>query len=136
MLKKRILTIGATSGTNMEAGMANGTGLFARYLNSDPSEYENRIILLTDATPNLGETGEMGLTNMFQANAYQGIYTTFIGIGVDFNTELIEDITKLKGANYYSVHSTKEFKERMDDEFDYMVTPLVFNLRLNLGAPG
>ncbi len=106
MLKKRILTIGATSGTNMEAGMANGTGLFARYLNSDPSEYENRIIL-TDATPNLRVNGEMGLTNMFQANAYQGIYTTFIGIGVDFNTELIEDITKLKGANYYSVHSRR-----------------------------
>ncbi len=32
MLKKRILTIGATYGTNMEGpGMAKGTGLFARH---------------------------------------------------------------------------------------------------------
>jgi Ca-activated chloride channel family protein len=55
---------------------------------------------------------------------------------VDFNTELVEKITKIKGANYYSVHSAGEFKERMDDEFDFMVTPLVFDLVLDLDAPG
>ncbi len=66
----------------------------------------------------------------------RGIYTTFIGIGVDFNSELVEGITKIKGANYYSVHSAEEFRQRMDDEFDFMVTPLVFDLRLNLDAPG
>ena len=38
----------------------------------------------------------------------------------------------MKGANYYSVHNSKEFKERMGDQFIYMVTPLVFDLSLNL----
>jgi Ca-activated chloride channel family protein len=59
-----------------------------------------------------------------------------IGIGVDFNSQLVENITKIRGANYYSVHSAGEFKERMDDEFDFMVTPLVFDLLLNLNATG
>ena len=27
------------------------------------------------------------------------------GVGVDFNTELVESITKTKGANYYSLHT-------------------------------
>ncbi|HPT37676.1 MAG TPA: hypothetical protein PLZ44_05240, partial [Methanothrix sp.] len=85
---------------------------------------------------NLGETGDLPLYRMLEDNADQGIYTTFIGIGVDFNTELIESISKLRGANYYSVHSAGEFKKRMDDEFDFMVTPLVFDLRLRLDAPG
>ena len=49
---------------------------------------------------------------------------------------LIKRITKVRGANYYSVHSTKEFKTRMDDEFEYMVTPLVFDLQLSLTATG
>ena len=135
-LKSRILRIKETDGTNMEAGMEEGTALFDRFLPADKSEYENRIIFLTDAMPNLGETGELGLFRMFEDNADRGIYTTFIGIGVDFNTELVESITKIKGANYYSVHSAQEFKKRMDDEFDYMVTPLVFDLRLRLDAPG
>lgn len=136
LLKSRILAIRETDGTNMEAGMQEGTALFEQFLEANKSEYENRIIFLTDAMPNLGETGDLALYRMLEDNAGQGIYTSFIGIGVDFNTELIESISKLKGANYYSVHSASEFKKRMDDEFDFMVTPLVFDLRLKLDAPG
>ena len=134
--KSRILSIKETYGTNMEAGMQKGTALFDQYLEADKSEYENRIIFLTDAMPNIGETGDIALYRMLDDNADHGIYTTFIGIGVDFNTELVESISKIKGANYYSVHSASEFKTRMDDEFDFMVTPLVFDLRLKLDSPG
>jgi Ca-activated chloride channel homolog len=48
----------------------------------------------------------------------------------------VESVTKIKGANYYSVHSADEFTKRMDDEFDFMVTPLVLDLRLKLDAQG
>ncbi|MGB7544568.1 MAG: VWA domain-containing protein [Methanothrix sp.] len=134
-LRSSILAIKETYGTNMEAGMEKGTALFDRLLPQD-ADYENRIIFLTDAMPNLGETGDLPLYRMLEDNADRGIYTTFIGIGVDFNTELIENITKIKGANYYSIHSADEFKQRLEDEFDFMVTPLVFDLRLRLDAPG
>ncbi|MRR36333.1 VWA domain-containing protein, partial [bacterium] len=134
-LRSSILAIKETDGTNMEAGMEKGTALFDRLLLQD-ADYENRIIFLTDAMPNLGETGDLPLYRMLEDNADRGIYTTFIGIGVDFNTELIENITKIKGANYYSIHSADEFKQRLEDEFDFMVTPLVFDLRLRLDAPG
>ncbi len=116
--------------------MKRGTALLDRFLEANKSEYENRIIFLTDAMPNLGETGDLELFRILEDNADQGVYTTFIGMGVDFNTELIEAITKIRGSNYYSVHSASEFKERMDDEFDFMVTPLVFDLRLKLDSPG
>lgn len=135
-IKAHILTIQPQSSTNMEAGMAKATDLLAEYKNNDQSEYENRIIFLTDAMPNTGDTTEEGFLNQAQTNADSKIYTTFIGIGVDFNTDLIDSITKIKGANYYSVHSSEEFKTRMDDEFDYMVTPLVFNLTMNLESQG
>ena len=82
--------------------------------------------------PNTGITSTNDLLFMIKDNADKGIYTTFIGVGVDFNSKLIEDISDVKGANYYSVHNAKEFKERMGEQFDYMVTPLVFDLSLNL----
>jgi len=135
-IKGHILEIQDRGGTNMEAGMEKGTALFDKYLDADQEEYENRIIFLTDAMPNRGATSEQGLLGITGSNADNKVYTTFIGVGVDFNTELVEAITKIRGANYYSVHSSKEFKTRMDDEFEYMVTPLVFNLLLKLDAPG
>jgi Ca-activated chloride channel homolog len=131
-----ILEITPQGGTYMEAGIKQGTELFRELIAVDKTEYENRIIFLTDAMPNIGDTSEDGLLGMTKKNADDGIYLTFIGIGVDFNTELTEAITKIRGANYYSVHSNSEFKERMDEDFAYMVTPLVFDLELKLDARG
>ena len=130
--KKNILEIKVKGGTNLEAGYTEATKLFEDYKSSNKSEYENRIILITDAMPNYGTTSKEDLLSYIKDNANIGIYTTFIGVGVDFNTELIEEISDVKGANYYSVHNSKEFKERMGDQFIYIVTPLVFDLSLNL----
>ena len=95
------------------------------------SEYENRIIVITDAMPNMGQTSKNSLAKNVKNNAENGIYTSFIGVGVDFNTQVIECLSNVKGANYYSVHSSEEFKKIMSEDFDYMVTPLVFDLELN-----
>lgn len=131
-IKKLISEIKANGGTNLEAGYIEATKLFKKYKNSNKSEYENRIILITDAMPNYGTISKQGLLSYIKDNADIGIYTSFIGVGVDFNTKLIEEISDVKGANYYSVHNSKEFKERMGEQFEYMVTPLVFDLKLNL----
>ena len=143
-LRERILEIREYGGTNMEAGMRKGTELLWRLRRIvsevdrkyDPEEYEDRIIFLTDAMPNTGETREEEMLKIFRENAAHRIYTTFIGIGVDFNTELVESMIKIQGANYYSIHSAEEFRKRMDEEFDYLVTPLVFDLHLHLDASG
>jgi Ca-activated chloride channel homolog len=66
--------------------MEKWTTLFDRFLQADKSEYENMITFLTDAMPYIGEMGDLSLFHMLGDNVDQGIYTTFIGIGMDFNT--------------------------------------------------
>ena len=131
-LKNKILKITNKGGTNFSAGYIQATSEFEKFQNASKDEYENRIIILTDAMPNEGDYGNNSLMGLVKNNATSGIYTTFIGIGVDFNTKLIEEITDVKGANYYSVHNNKEFTKRMGEEFEYMVTPLVFDLSLDV----
>lgn len=114
-LKREILDISPDGGTNLERGYAKATSLFDQYPEFNEQEYENRIIFLTDAMLNLGSTRSQDLLESTEQNAGKKVYSTFIGVGVDFNTELIEYITKIRGANYYSVHSSREFKSRMDD---------------------
>ena len=132
-IKKHILEITPQGGTNFEAGYTKGTELFSKEM-LDDSEYENRIIVITDAMPNMGTTSRNDLAKYIKENADNKIYTTFIGVGVDFNTEVIETLSDVKGANYYSVHSSEEFKKIMSEDFDYMVTPLVFDLELKLDS--
>lgn len=130
-IREHILEISTQGGTNMFTGLDLGFSLFED-IDSNISEYENRVIFLTDAMPNLGVLNENSLANKISQNSDKGIFTTFIGVGVDFNSELIEFMTKTEGANYYSIHNSNEFKKRLDEEFDFMVTPLVFNLQLTL----
>jgi Ca-activated chloride channel homolog len=135
-VRSEILDTVAGGSTNLAAGMELGTGQFKGMSEVDSYEFENRMIVLTDAQPNTGDFSSSGLAGIAQSNAKRRIYTTVIGIGVDFNSQLIEEITKIRGANYYSVHSPREFRQRVEEEFDYMVTPLVFNLRLNFRSDG
>ena len=129
-IKNHILEIQANGGTYFEAGYTKATELYNEYKNINSDEYENRIIVITDAMPNIGNTSKEGLLDFVKKNSENKIFTTFIGVGVDFNTELIEKISDVKGANYYSVHSSEDFKSRMGEQFEYMVTPLVFDLNL------
>ena len=133
-IKEHVLEITPQGGTNFESGYTKASTLFDEYLNINKDEYENRMIVITDAMPNYGTTSKAGLMSYVEKNAENGIYTSFIGVGVDFNSELIEQISDVKGANYYSVHNSSEFKERMGEQFEYMVTPLVFDLQLKLNS--
>ena len=128
--------IEAGGGTNLDAGLSTATDQLAEYSDADQSTTENRMIVLTDAMPNLGQTDDEGLRGRLADNADDNIHATFIGVGVDFNTELVDELTSIRGANYYGVHSTEEFTERLSDGFEYMVTPLVFDLSLELDAEG
>jgi len=135
-VRNRVFNIIAGGSTNLEAGLNAALRQFKGMYELNNYEYENRIIVLTDAEPNTGDYSTTGLWNIVRDNAASRIYTTFIGVGVDFNTRLIDQITKIKGANYYSIHSPGDFRERIQQEFDYMVTPLVFDLTLNFISNG
>jgi Ca-activated chloride channel family protein len=86
--------------------------------------------------PNVGETTNDGLTGRLADAADRGVYTTFVGVGVDANLNVIDAITAVKGANYYGVRSPTEFRERLDEEFAYVVTPLAFDVSLSVTGEG
>eukprot|EP01084_Bolivina_argentea_P145176 254522_1 len=141
-----ILKIKPSGGTNFEKGYNAGTKMFddaisSNIFNSDIKEYENRIIFATDASPNIGKTDPKSLLNLVAKTANRKdknkrIYTTFVGIGLDFNANLIAEITKVRGANYFAVKSSADFYKKLYLEFSYFVSPMVFNLKLILQSEG
>jgi len=135
-IKGHIRELHSMGGTNLDAGLSLATTLLSGTREKSNDQYENRIIFMTDAMPNMGDTSDKAFLARIQDNAKARIYATIIGIGVDFNTALVDKITKARGANSYSVHSSTEFRKRLDAEFDYMVTPLVFDLSLAFQSAG
>jgi Ca-activated chloride channel family protein len=134
-IRGHIRDVQAGGGTDLSAGFRQGRELLGA-VDADPTEVENRIVFLTDMMPNLGELEEGGLVSLVEDAADDGVYTTFVGMGIDANPDLADALSAVRGANHYFVHSADEFEQRLDDEFAYMVTPLVFDLSLDVVGDG
>ncbi|CAF1420846.1 unnamed protein product [Didymodactylos carnosus] len=87
----------------------------------------NRILFLTDAQPNVGGGKESLIDSAVQASKLN-IFVTYVGVGLDFNSELVYQLTKTRGSNYYSVHSNEQFRKVLNDDFNYIINPIAFNI--------
>jgi Ca-activated chloride channel family protein len=133
-LSRRIDGLSAGGSTNLAAAMDRARRMADPH--ADREGTETRIIYITDAQPNTGDTGSFDLRSRLRSDADRGIHTTFVGVGMDFNSRLVETINDVEGANHYSVKSPHEFDRRMAQGFDYMVTPLVTDLSLSVESSG
>lgn len=131
-IKRTVNQLKADGGTNMGKAVDVSSKLFDRI--DLTHAYDNRIIFLTDAQTNSGELSIDYFKKQMQTNAERRIYTTFIGLGIDLQTQLIQEITNIRGANYFTVHDRENFCQLLDDDFALIVTPLVFNLQLRLNS--
>jgi Ca-activated chloride channel family protein len=100
----------------------------------EENEFERRIIFITDAQPNTGG-GPDDLCSLAEEAAKSGVHSTFIGVGLDFNAGMTDTIAKVPGGNYFSVHSESQFQQILVDDFNYIVTPLIYDVKVTLDDP-
>ena len=43
-------------------------------------------------------------------------------------------LTKVRGSNYFAVHTEEEFRKTLENDFNYIVTPLCFDVFVNMQA--
>ena len=124
--EKKIDTIKDLGGTNMESGWVLSKSL----LEAEMKGYNKRIFFLTDAQPNINSTSGDGLLALALNAAEKKIYTTFFGVGLDFQASLVETISKCPGSQYFSIKSEESFSKLIIDDLDYMVFPIAFGVEV------
>lgn len=133
-IRRHIRDITANGSTNMEDGFQAAVDMLIAEESS--RDVEQRVVFMTDMMPNTGATGKNELVRLFGDAATEGIHTTFVGMGLDANAELADELSGIRGGNHYFIHSAAGFERRLGEEFDYMVTPLVYDLTLSLETDG
>lgn len=121
-------TLNAGGGTTVPAGMDCGTEMLTGIKQDSNEERECRLIFLTD----MGTMGREELKGKLQFAADKQIYTSVVGIGINFNAELTEMITKVTGANYFCITKGADIQKRLVDEFHWNFFPCSFNVRLQI----
>jgi Ca-activated chloride channel family protein len=100
--------------TNLSGGWLQACTHVAANLNSDQL---NRVILMTDGLANRGITAPDKLIEMARQKREAGISTTTMGLGEDFNEDLLMEIADAGGGAFYFIESPE-------------VAPLIFEEEL------
>jgi Ca-activated chloride channel family protein len=130
VIRARLSDIWARGATDMAAGLRAG---FAQVqAHAGTPGVTDRVMIFTDAQTNTGETGTETFIGLASENAARGIGLSLFGVGLDLNQSLVLAITKLRGGNYYYLADAERIATVFDEDFDYLVTPLAYDLRLRL----
>ena len=124
--------ITAEGGTNIASALRRGYRLLRDYHNG---ERDDRVLLFTDAEVTRGTADADDFLEMMGRYADDPIGTTIFGVGVDFEDELAYDISQVRGGNYFYLGDYERIVTVFDEEFDYLVTPVAYDVELRIAIP-
>lgn len=119
--------------TNLAAGMRRGYEL----LEDNPiTGRADRLLVFTDAS--LTESGEEeteAFIAVMENFANRGFGATLFGVGIDFGDDIAYQIAQVPGANYYFLGDYQRIITVFDDEFDFLVSPIAYDVNLTINVP-
>lgn len=100
-----ITQIHAGGSTDLHGGWLRGAEQVQQFL--DPQRL-NRVILLSDGQANVGETNPDAIASRVHKLHGKGLSTSAMGIGDDYNEELLEAMVRSGDGNYYFIQDPEE----------------------------
>ena len=102
-LRSFISRIQDEGGTNIADGLVAGKA----QLDKGRTDFKvNRLILLSDGQPTVGITSVAGLSRLVQKFHADGTTITSIGVGLDFNEDLMQRLAEVGGGSYAYIQNT------------------------------
>lgn len=131
-LKRLISEIYPRNSTNLGGGMVEG---FRQVERNRGREFVNRVILLSDGLANQGITDPGELNRIARRNRNESISLTTIGVGLDYNENLMVGLSESGGGNYYFIESPSQLASIMKKEFNAASSVIAQNafIELKLG---
>lgn len=99
---EKIKRIHSRGSTNLHEGWLEGSKQVSKKYNT---EQLNRVILLSDGLANIGETNPDVICTHVHGLMQHGVSTSTMGMGTDFNEDLMEAMAKSGDGNYYYIES-------------------------------
>jgi Ca-activated chloride channel family protein len=121
--------IDARGMTNLSSGLMTGHSLVS---SQQLAKKINRIIMMTDGLANEGITDSEGLVNLAARIAGSGQSLTCIGVGDDFNEDLLIAMAEAGRGNFYYVENPDQIPGIFAKELEGLLQVVAQNLSLRL----
>ena len=131
-LKDKIAGIEAGGSTALHAGVKTGARQIQEYFSG---KRINRVILLSDGLANVGPSSTRDLRRLGHELADSGIAVTTIGVGDDYNEDLMAALAEASDANYYYVQDTENLPEIFAKELGELLTVAAREIHIEITCP-
>lgn len=92
---------------------------------------ENRVVMLTDVEDSSFQNEKLYMEGM----AGEGIHATIIGISDSFRSDLCENLTTVKGFNYFCATETPDLRKYLFENFDFTFFPSANDIVIRVASP-
>ncbi len=119
-------------GTNIGAGLTTGRDM----LMATMSDFRvNRLVLISDGQPTEGIQDSGGLTELTRAIRGSGISVTSIGVGTDFNEDLMQAIAETGGGAYAFLQDASQLSTIFQKDLNQAGTQVAQGVSLTFELP-
>ncbi len=119
-------------GTNIGAGLTTGRDL----LLASMSEFKvNRLVLISDGQPTEGIQDSSGLLELTRGIRGSGISVTSIGVGTDFNEDLMQGIAETGGGAYAFLQDAAQLSGIFQKDLNQAATQIAHGVSLTFDLP-
>tara|TARA_B100001989_G_scaffold64690_1_gene43754 strand:+ start:5792 stop:7624 length:1833 start_codon:yes stop_codon:yes gene_type:complete len=126
---QQIEQLRATGGTNLYEGLELG---FKECLKQFSDGKQNRVIFLSDGQASAGITSNELILKMSNSYIKKGMGLTTMGVGTSFNVQLMRSLAEASSGNYYFLESKEAIREVFQDEMDYFVVPIAYDIKISV----
>jgi Ca-activated chloride channel family protein len=118
--------------TNLHGGLKKGAEMAKEHLGK---RYVNRVILLSDGLANVGPSSPRELGALAEELSGQGLVMSAIGVGADYNEDLMLNIAKNSGGAYYFIDDPKKIASIFDEEMQGLLSVVARDVELFIRLP-
>src|SRR5439155_8518326 len=131
-LKARIERVQPGGSTALYAGVELGAEQVQKHYSA---RRINRVLLLSDGLANVGPSSPRELRRLGGSLSERGLSVTTIGVGDDYNEDLMAGLAEASDANYYYVKDTEKLPEIFAKELGELLTVAARDIRIEIICP-
>lgn len=131
-MKHEISRIREGGSTALYAGVEKGAAQLRKYFDS---EKVNRIVLLSDGLANVGPSSPSQLAKLGKELRAEGFGISTIGLGDDYNEDLMTALAEASHGNYYYVKDAEKLPGIFRDELGTVKNTVARNVKLTITFP-
>jgi Ca-activated chloride channel family protein len=132
-ITRQIERIQSRNSTDLHAGWVQGGVQVSQHLNP---EHLNRVILLSDGLANQGLTNPDAIASDVHGLARRGVSTTTMGVGNDYNEDLLEAMASSGDGNYYYIESPEQLPNIFQMELQGLMATIGRSVTLGIEPQG